>query len=89
MRIKLKVHLSGTRNGAEWPGYGEEIELPDEEAASMVAAGMAEPVATFRNAEKAVPAAAETRTATVSEERLAAETRKALVPKRQYTKRGR
>lgn len=63
MRIKLLVHLTGTRNGAEWPGYGEEIDLPADEAATMVAAGMAEPVTRHRESEKAVPAPAETRTA--------------------------
>ena len=34
MRIKLKTHITGTRNGQEWPAYGQELELPDEEAAS-------------------------------------------------------
>lgn len=72
MRVKLLVHLTGTRNGAEWPPYGAEIELPDEEAASMVAAGMAQPVTKHRDSEKAVPEPAETRKATA----------KALVPKR-------
>ena len=44
MKIRLKVHLSGTRNGVAWPAYGETVELPDEEAAQMVATGMADPV---------------------------------------------
>src|SRR5207244_4255908 len=68
MRVKLKTHITGTRNGAEWPGYGEEVELPDQEAQDRVSAGMAEPVTSFRDAEKAVPSAA-------------AEMREALVPK--------
>ena len=70
MRIKLKVHLTGTRNGVEWPAYGEEIDLPDEEAADMVAAGMAEPATKHRDAEKAVPAAAEMRKALVPSQTL-------------------
>jgi hypothetical protein len=74
MRVKLLVHLTGTRNGVEWPGYHEEMELPDDEAASMVAAGLAEPVTKHRDAE--------TRPATASEERGVEATRKALVPTR-------
>jgi hypothetical protein len=73
MRVKLLVHLTGTRNGAEWPGYGEEIDLPDQEARDMIAGGMAQPVTTFRDAEKAVPTPAETRSP--------------LVPKRQLSRR--
>lgn len=75
MRIKLKVHLSGTRDGVEWPANGEEIDLPADEARDMILADMAEPVATHRDAETAVPAAAETR--------------KALVPKRTLKGRAR
>ena len=63
MRIKLLVHLTGTRNGDPWPAYGLEMELPDDEAAAMVAVGMAEPVTKHREAEKAVPPRAESRAA--------------------------
>ena len=70
MKIRLKVHLSGTRNGVEWPAYGETVELPDEEAASMVAAGIAEPVSKHREAETAVPPAAENREALVPKRAL-------------------
>jgi hypothetical protein len=45
MKIKMKVQMSGTRNGAEWPDVGETVDLPKEEAAKMCAAGMAIPVA--------------------------------------------
>lgn len=54
MQIRLKVQISGTRNGQDWPRRGSVIELPDDEAAQYCAAGMAEPVAAFRNMEKAV-----------------------------------
>ena len=58
MRVKMKVQLSGTRNGKPWPGMGETLELPGEEAAQMCASGMAETVK--GETEKAVPAKAET-----------------------------
>lgn len=70
MRVKLLVHLTGTRNGANWPNYGEEMDLPEIEATDMIAAGMAQPVTTFRDAEKAVPAPAETRHALVPKRTL-------------------
>lgn len=51
MRVKLLIELSGARDGAPWPARGEEVELPDEEAALMCANGYAEPVASRRKAE--------------------------------------
>ncbi len=42
MRIKLLAEITGTRNGVPWPKRGEEVDLPDEEATTMVAVGMAE-----------------------------------------------
>lgn len=44
MKVKLKVNLSGTRNGAEWPAVGGVVDLPDAEAAQMLASGMASSV---------------------------------------------
>lgn len=41
--IKLKVQISGTRNGEEWPAPGTVIALPDDEAATLIANGNAEP----------------------------------------------
>ena len=41
MKVKMKVNLSGTRDGVAWPGVGEVVDLPDAEAAHMLAAGMA------------------------------------------------
>lgn len=58
MRVKMKVQLSGTRNGKPWPSMGETLDLPAEEAAQMCASGMAETVK--GETEKAVPAKAET-----------------------------
>jgi len=58
MRVKMIVQMSGTRDGEPWPGRGEIVDLPGEEAAQMCAAGMAETVK--GGTEKAVPAKAET-----------------------------
>jgi hypothetical protein len=44
MLIRLKVDVSGTRNGLEWPPRGSVIDLPDAEAAEYCASGMAVPV---------------------------------------------
>lgn len=57
MRVRMKVDVSGARDGQPWPGRGKAVDLPDEEAASLCAAGMAEPVAdTEADVERAVPA---------------------------------
>lgn len=45
MRIQMKVAMSGTRDGVNWPLPGEELEVPDEEGANMCANGLAVPVA--------------------------------------------
>ena len=44
MRVKLIVQLSGTRDGAEWPARGETVDLPDDEAVSLLGAGIAVPL---------------------------------------------
>lgn len=51
----MKVHVSGTRNGAgndEWPRIGGEIEVGDGEGADLVASGMAIEVKVERPPEK-------------------------------------
>lgn len=58
----MKVDISGTRNGVEWPRAGGTVELPDNEAAKLCAARIAEPVADEKPVETAtVPDDAETR----------------------------
>lgn len=42
MRVKLKAQISGTRDGVSWPPVGTVVELPDDEARSMMYAGTAE-----------------------------------------------
>lgn len=44
MKIRLTGDISGSRNGQKWPARGSIIELPDTEAASLCAQGMAVPV---------------------------------------------
>lgn len=56
MRVRLLVQLTGTRDGVEWPERGAEVDLPNGEAAEMVAAGLAEAVAPTREAATAAPA---------------------------------
>ncbi|MFJ2718999.1 hypothetical protein [Streptomyces sp. NPDC087437] len=43
MRVRMKVTISGTRDGQPWPERGQNVDLPDGEAKQMVAAGLAEP----------------------------------------------
>lgn len=45
MRIKMKIRIAGSRNGVRWPEAGGEVDLPDNEAADLCAAGLAEPIA--------------------------------------------
>jgi hypothetical protein len=61
VKIRMRVDISGTRNGVEWPPRGSVIDLPDEEAAAYCERGMAEPVTEFKDAEKAVAPDAEER----------------------------
>jgi hypothetical protein len=44
MRVKMKVVMSGTRNGESWPLPGDDVDVPDDEGASMCANGLAVPV---------------------------------------------
>ncbi|MBO0917534.1 hypothetical protein [Streptomyces laculatispora] len=42
MKVRMKVQMSGTRNGEEWPARGEVADLPTGEAQHLVASGIAE-----------------------------------------------
>lgn len=53
MRVVMRWKITGTRNGEDWPNAGESIDLPDAEAADLIAGGLATP------AEKAAAPAAE------------------------------
>ncbi|MFS8200480.1 hypothetical protein ACLVWQ_17560 (plasmid) [Streptomyces sp. CWNU-52B] len=45
MRVRMKVTISGTRNGEPWPERGEIKDLPDGEAKYMIGVGLAEELA--------------------------------------------
>jgi hypothetical protein len=54
----MKVAMSGTRSGVDWPPYGGVLECGDAEGAQLCAAGIAEPVAEPERVETAtLPAA--------------------------------
>ena len=53
MKVRMKVGVSGSRDGQPWPPIGETVDVPDAQGADLCAAGLAEPVAD-RKAEKAV-----------------------------------
>jgi hypothetical protein len=59
MKVRMKVGISGTIDGRDWPGVGGEIEVSDAEGADMCARGLAEPVAV--RSEKATAKKAEKR----------------------------
>jgi hypothetical protein len=44
MQVRMKVTISGTRNGEPWPERGGIKELPDGEAEYMISVGLAERV---------------------------------------------
>jgi hypothetical protein len=44
MKVRMKLQISGNRDGVVWPPAGEVKELPDHEAARLCASGLAEPV---------------------------------------------
>ena len=43
MNITMRVGITGTRNGEDWPPVGGTINLPADEAAALVEAGLAVP----------------------------------------------
>lgn len=42
MQVRMKTHITGNRDGVEWPAVGKVIDLPDHEATDLIAAGHAE-----------------------------------------------
>lgn len=66
MKVRMNIHITGSRNGLRWPPAGGEVELPVGEANDLIAQGFAEVVETKKAAskpepEKAVAAEPETR----------------------------
>lgn len=46
MKVRMKVGISGTRDGVPWPGIGEILDTDPREAAELVQLGHADPVET-------------------------------------------
>jgi hypothetical protein len=40
-RVVMTIHISGSRDGEDWPVAGEGIDVPADEAASLIANGLA------------------------------------------------
>lgn len=55
MRIRMKGVIAGPRNGVDWPPVGGELDVPDEEGASLCASGLAEPVAVVKEERAVAP----------------------------------
>lgn len=63
MKVEMKVRLSGTVNGQDYPQRGGVLETTDEHGAELCAAGLAVPVvSTEPPVERAVAPTAEKRT---------------------------
>lgn len=45
MQIEMRLRVSGTRDGVDWPAPGETVDLPDGEAAQLIEDGAAIPAA--------------------------------------------
>jgi hypothetical protein len=41
--VTITAYISGARDGKPWPAAGQTISLPDGEAATLIAAGLATP----------------------------------------------
>lgn len=64
MRVRMKVDVSGSRDGQDWPPRGGVIEVPEQEGAELCRSGMAEPVAEPLREERAVAPEPEVREST-------------------------
>lgn len=69
MKIRMRVSISGTRSGQDWPPAGGTLVVDDAEGMHLCQGGLAEPVV-----EDETPV--ETATAPVAEKRTAAKTRR-------------
>ena len=55
MRVTMRVPISGSRNGEDWPAVGETIDLPSDEAQHLCEAGLAVPAAAPEPEKAAAP----------------------------------
>ena len=75
--VRMNIHVTGTRNGVEWPHKGGTIDLPHDEAVQLAAAGYASLVGEPREATRANEAAPEAiETATITTERKTRKTKR-------------
>lgn len=57
MRVRMKIDVSGSRDGQPWPKRGETLDVSDSEGADLCSSGLAEPATdSGGDVEKAVPA---------------------------------
>ncbi|MGP4048778.1 hypothetical protein [Streptomyces sp. 2A115] len=63
MRVRMKVALSGTRDGAPWPPVGGTADVPQGEAEHLLTAGLAEALGAEAPAEENTAAKGEPETA--------------------------
>lgn len=61
MKVTMRVNISGTRDGQDWPRIGESIDLPDAEAVDLLNAGIARPAPAPEPEVAVVPDASERR----------------------------
>ena len=66
MHVRMKVEVSGTRNGRKWPPRGAVVEVGDDEGAQLCAAGLAAPVVDDK-VETAVPSTEDVETRDLTE----------------------
>jgi len=78
--VRMKINITGSRNGEPWPAPGGTLDVPDHEAADLIAAGYA----VAADAQAAAPGAEDdaSATAAVDYTQLTARHLKALAAKR-------
>ncbi len=67
--VRMKVQISGSRDGVDWPARGETADVPDGEAALLVATGIAEVAEVAEETATASAAGVETATPPVKRTR--------------------
>jgi hypothetical protein len=73
----MTIHVTGTRNGVEWPHKGGTIDLPHDEAVQLAAAGYGSLVGEPRDEHPSSDAAPEAiETATITTERKTRKTKR-------------
>lgn len=63
MKVRMRITISGSRDGEAWPKVGEVVDLPDDEAVEMLQKGHAAPLEDGDEPETATARKATTRPA--------------------------